>query len=157
MSTTKEFTLEAWIRKFKSELNTIRDFTFKTAISDGTFMMLFGDDSVLSKYTAELNEFLTTADLTQREQEFYAYNPRLLAYDIYGEPEFWYLILYANEMVSALDFHPKRVHFYQPGVMTLLNSIRELELSRKNKNDQEMTSLSVNGGSMNADVLTPII
>ena len=152
MSTTNEYTIGGWIQKFRNELNTIVDFTLVAAMSDGSSMTIFSDESILSKYHAELEAFKTFGDYNQREREFYAYNPRLLAYDLYGVPELWYLILYANELNSALEFNLNRVYFYKASVLTLLDSIRALEVVRKDENEQEMTNIRINGTVINNDV-----
>lgn len=137
--------------------NVISDFVTKLPMSDGSYACFFMDETVLGKYNVELSQFIVSTDLTPREQHFYAYNPRLFAYDLYGYPEFWYLVLHANEMISATQFTPVRVKFYQPGVITTLNTIRQLELSAHDANEQEMTNVVVNNLTVNADVMTSII
>lgn len=127
MPTIKEYTMEGWISAFRSEKNKISDFAWKKLISDGQSVMLFSDETILSKYSTELSEYLTKVKLTPAEQHYYAYNPRLFSYEIYGIPEFWYLVLYANEIQSMLQFNMPVVRFYGAGVVEVLNAIRDLE------------------------------
>lgn len=155
--TTNAYTLPLWISAFKSQSNVISDFIMKWPISDGSTAIFYMEDTVLSKYTAELEKFRVSVDLTDREQHFYAYNPRLFAYDLYGYPEFWYIVLYANEMHTTLEFHPTRVKFFTSGVVNVLNEIRILEQSRKDVNEQACTTLITNNQSENADLLTSVI
>ena len=155
--TTNAWTLQQWITEFRSQLNTIDDFVSRFAISNGERVIFFMDESYLSKYQAELDPYKVTVDLTDREQHYYAYNPRLFAYDIYGYPELWYLVMYANELHSALEFNLKRVRFYQSGVTNVLNAIRILEEPRKDANDQEMSDIVTNNESSNESVLDSAI
>lgn len=150
--TTNAYTLEAWITAFRSELNKVSDFMTQLAISDGKEAVILTDETVLNKYSTELSAYLKNIDLTQREQEYYAYNPRLLAYDLYGAPEFWYLILYANEIHSALEFHLKRIKFFDVSVVNVLNEIRMLEKDRLDANNQEITDIIVGNKSVNSDI-----
>lgn len=157
MPTTNAYTLEYWINSFRAQSNVISDFITKVAVSDGTTATFFMDESLLSKYHTELDEHKVSVNLSQREQHFYAYNPRLLSYDLYGAPEFWYLILYANEIYSAADFAPQRLKFYKSSVLNVLNTIRQLEMDRHNANEQECTDIITGNKSVNADILTAIV
>lgn len=152
MSTINTHTLERWISQFRTETNVVSDFETELAISDGENVSIFTDETVLAKYSVELSKYLVDVALNQREQEYYAYNPRLFAYDLYGIPEFWYLILYANELKTALDFKLKKVKFYNKGVTKVLNEIRSLEKDRINSNRQEMTDIVVNRSVVNNDI-----
>ena len=113
--------------------------------------------NIRPKYQREFEPYKVTVDLSDREQHNYMYNPRLFAYDIYGYPEFWYLVLYANELHSELEFNMKRVHFYNAGIIRILDTIRDLETKYKDENDQEMTDIVVNNESVNANVMGSII
>lgn len=153
MSTTGAYTLEQWIVYYRNTQNTVSANMLLTAISNGEIATIFMEDTLLSKYTTELSAYLETTTLTSRQQEYYAYNPRLLSQDLYGAPEFWYILLYANEMHSALEFNVTKLKFYRKGVLDLLNTIRLIETSRKDANSQEMIDVVVNNESVNADVL----
>lgn len=157
MATTNASSLALWISQFKAQLNVISDFVTKFPVSDGTRAIFYMDDNLLSKYTEELDAFKVKVELTPREQQFYAYNPRLFSYDMYGYPEFWYLILYANELHSATDFALDTVKFYNAGVLDVLNTIRQLEIERMDANSQEVTDIIRNNTVVNADILTSIV
>lgn len=152
MSTTGAYTLEQWIVYYRNTQNTVSANMLLTAISNGEIATIFMEETLLSKYTTELSAYLETTTLTSRQQEYYAYNPRLLSQDLYGAPEFWYILLYANEMHSALEFNVTKLKFYRKGVLDLLNTIRLIETSRKDANSQEMIDVVVNNESVNADV-----
>lgn len=153
MATTEAYTLEQWISQYRTTANVISDFVSRFPISDGNRVIFFMDESYLSKYSTELESYKVTIDLSDKERHFYAYNPRLFAYDVYGYPEFWYLIMYANELHSLIDFDLSRVKIYQAGVIDVLNTIRSLEKPYKDENDQEMIDVIVNHTQVNSDVL----
>ena len=155
--TTNAYTLQMWINQFRNQTNVVSDFITKWPISDGTRTIFYMENTLLSKYTWELDQHKTFVDLSEREQHFYAYNPRLFSYDLYGYPEFWYIILYANELHSATDFHPTRVKFYKSSVLNVLNEIRILEQTRKQTNDYAMNRIVTDNLAENADLLQAIL
>lgn len=157
MSTVGEYTLEGWISKYRTELNTVSRFIKQWAISDGQTCCLFSDETVLSKYHNELEALILQETMTDREREYYAYNPRLFAYDLYGAPEMWYMILYANEMHCAMQFNVQRVRFYSKDVTTVMNQIRLTEASRLDDNAQEISDIIVNNKIVNADVNISVV
>lgn len=156
MATVNEHKLSGWIRAWENETNNVAHFMLKTAISDGHFMTTLMDETVLGQYTEDLASYLVQTTLTEKERQFYAYNPRLLAYDLYGIPELWYLILYANELASMLDFNLPVIKFHNVGVLTLLTSIRELQRPYMNQNEQELHDIKVNGRKINDDIKVQI-
>lgn len=153
MATTNAHTLEEWISDFRRQLNVVSDFVHNDAVSDGTTVVQLMDETVLSKYDAELRPYLTRVTLTDRERQLYQQNPRLLSYDLYGAPEFWYLILYANELHSLLEFDLREIKFYKIGVIDVLNQIRQLESPYKDENEQVMTDVVVDRKPWNTDIL----
>lgn len=152
MATTSEYTLQDWIRSFQDEMSRITLFNIRNIITDGSVGMIFSDETVLSKYHDELSQYVQTVTYTQNEADFYAYNPRLFAYDIYGIPEMWYMVLYANEMHSALQFHNRRVKFHMPQVLTVMDTIRELERPRYDANRQAVSEIVTSRKSKNNDI-----
>lgn len=128
MSTTNEYTLQGWINAFRDERNTVSDFVFKTCKSDGERVTVLMSETILSKYHAELKQYIVVNTFTEIDQAYYAYNPRLFSMDLYGLPEFWYLVLYANEMHSAIQFNVPIVRYYSPKVVQALTMIHALEL-----------------------------
>lgn len=157
MSTVNEHTLQGWISKYRTELNTVSRFIHQWTISDGNVAKLFSDETVISKYHGELETLLIEETFTDRERAFYAYNPRLFAYDLYGAPELWYLILYANEMHSAMEFNIQRVRFYDKKITTVLNQIRLTEEGRLNDTAQEISDIIVQNKVVNADINVGIV
>ena len=149
MSTMNEHLISGWINAWRNEPNNIDHFMLKTAISDGSFMVTLMDETVLGQYTNDLAPYLVRVPMSQYYRDFYAYNPRLFAMDIYGIPELWYYVLYANEMTSMLEFNVPVVKFYSAASLTLLRSIRELQKPYLDENEQWLHDIRVGGKSIN--------
>lgn len=154
--TTNEYTLQGWINAFREERNTIRDFVFKTCKSDGERTIVLMDQTVLSKYHEELKSYMQVNTFTELDQHYYAYNPRLFSMDLYGVPELWYLVLYANEMHSAIQFNVPIVRFYAPAVIQVLTMIHALETKELDKNAQEISDIVTNKTPFNNDTSVSI-
>ena len=76
MSTISAYTMEDWVRAMRDERYSVDKYTFDTLISNGSDdIMRFMNDTVLSKYHAELERYKMTLTWTPAEQEFLQYNP----------------------------------------------------------------------------------
>lgn len=139
-----EYTLDAWISTFRDEQVTVDTTVFKYAISDGTAVKVFPDESILGKYSNELEELLTRITLTKKEYQIYEYNPHSFAYHLYGNANLWFLILYANELHSVTEFTINPIKVYNPAVIRLLNRIILTEQERIDANAQEVNDVITN-------------
>lgn len=150
MSTISAYTMEDWVRAMRDERYSVDKYTFDTLISNGSDdIVRFMNDTVLSKYHAELEQYKMTLTWTPAEQEFLQYNPRMVAYNVYGKPELWYLVLYANSLHSALQFVGPRIHLYSADVLLLLDAIRELETNESDYQEQQLTNIILSGKPIN--------
>jgi hypothetical protein len=60
---------------------------------------------VASDYIDELrNDYCVNVELSDDELARYKYRPKLLAYDIYGSQEIYFLILILNDICSTKEF-----------------------------------------------------
>lgn len=139
-----EYTLDSWISAFREEQVSVDTTVFKYAISDGTRVRVFPDESILGKYSNELEELLTRITLTKEEYQIYEYNPHSFAYHLYGNANLWFLILYANELHSVTEFTINPIKVYNPAVIRLLNRIILTEQGRIDENAQEVNSIITN-------------
>ena len=60
--------------------------------------------NVLSDYIYELKQRAATVTLSTQEEIKYFYRPKLLASDLYGSTELYYVILLLNDMCDVKDF-----------------------------------------------------
>lgn len=88
--------------------------------------------NVASDYIDELiSEYCVTVQLSDDEFTRYKYRPKLLAYDIYGSQELYYLILIVNDMCSVKDFVKKKIHLPTKNNMSAITSA----IMNSNKSD----------------------
>lgn len=158
MSTVNEYTIQSWIRAFRNEPNLVSALMLKWGITDRDTAVFFMDETILSKYYPEIEPYRRSRMFTPRETHFYGYNPRLYAYDLYGMPELWYLVLYANEMHSAMEFHDiKKIKFYDRSVLPILNAIMLKERGILDENEAMLSDLIVNNRVTNQDVNIQVV
>lgn len=95
------------------------------------------DMNILDKHAYYLKKYIYTVKLTDEEYRKYRCNAHRLAFDIFGNPSMWFLILNINEMYSEADFNKKVFKMYRPEVMDHINEICLVEnrLLLKNKAD----------------------
>lgn len=90
--------------------------------------------NVASDYIDELiSEYCVNVQLSDDELSRYKYRPKLLAYDIYGSQELYYLILIVNDMCSVKDFVKKRIYLPTKNNMSTITSA----IMNSNKSDIE--------------------
>lgn len=104
----------------KSELTyTIEDFIEATSMENISFEQLsFLDKSgdhtmitynILNDYKDEIDKLAVTINLSDDEFLKYCYKPRLLSYDIYGDTEMFFIILFVNNICSAKEFNKRKI------------------------------------------------
>ncbi len=65
----------------------------------------YGDDKALTfKIYKRPKKLLSTNDLFTVIQPQYQYRPDLLANKVYNDPEFWWVIMEANDIFDIFDF-----------------------------------------------------
>lgn len=90
--------------------------------------------NVASDYIDELiSEYCVNVQLSDDELTRYKYRPKLLAYDVYGSQELYYLILIVNDMCSVKDFVKKRIYLPTKNNMSTITSA----IMNSNKSDIE--------------------
>lgn len=65
--------------------------------------------NIFNDYLDELNEMAVYVSLTDEEYNKYVYRPKLLAYDLYGSTELFFLILMLNNICNVKEFDFKRL------------------------------------------------
>ena len=61
-------------------------------------------NNVIDTYLYELKEISVEVTLTNKEKDRYRYNPKLLAYKLYGDTNLYYIILRINNLCNTHDF-----------------------------------------------------
>ena len=59
---------------------------------------------VVNDYITEIRKLCIKVKFTSEEFRKYIYKPKLLCYDIYGNPELYFIILLINDMADVKEF-----------------------------------------------------
>ena len=105
----------------------MKDFFFKGVLTDDTTRLYVLDDSVLIPYDEELNKYKVPYTLKGDEYRKYRFNPWRVSEDVYGSPEYWFLVLHANEMYSASEFDRQHIQMYKKAVLNVVQEILAVE------------------------------
>ena len=88
----------------------------------------YAQDNIIYDYLPELNERTVTLTMTDNEFIKYRYKPKLLAYDLYGSTEVYFVIMALNGMCNIKDFNKKKLKLlYKSDLLELLNEIYSAE------------------------------
>ena len=123
--------LKDYIDDYRDLSNSYQNLFFKekntfTMNNESEEVILLGS-GILDKYKKDLDNIKVTKKLTYEEQRKYYCNPWYLSYDLYGTVEFWYLILEANNMYSAIEFTQDTIQVYDGSLPRIIDSILALE------------------------------
>lgn len=136
----------------KSELTyTVEDFIKTTSMGNISFEQFsFLDKSneiimitynILNDYKDEIDELTVTVNLTDDEFLKYCYKPRMLSYDIYGDTEMFFIILFVNNICSAKEFNKRKIKMlrksHMEDVLSLIYNSEKYNII-KNRNKVEI-------------------
>lgn len=85
--------------------------------------------SVTNKYRDFLAGAMMLIELSDDQVNKYRYQPRLVAKDLYGTAELWFMILELNNLCSVIEFRDiKYIRVYHPSTFyTMINEIMIME------------------------------
>lgn len=141
----EEYTLDGYIQQMKEAEIQFGAFVDHFIMKDNTGKFtIYPDEILLSKYQQELRPYLAYMRLSEKEYQVYEYNPRLFAHKIYGDPSYWFLIMWANEIYSASEFCINPVRFYTKDCYRVLNSIIRIETINTDADAQKINDAIAN-------------
>lgn len=108
--------------------------------------LVVAESALIDKYLEEIEQHKTAITLSTTEYYKYRYNPKLMAYDVYGTTELWFLLMAANELYSIIDFDLRVVKAYRTDILQKIDRMLSLEHEFKVINDDEVR----------AELMTPI-
>lgn len=133
LSTTKveeTYTLEDFIELGK-EIDDIQYSKFSIlskAVSGVTNPILYSTHNIIYDYEEEFKTLALTVDLTDEEYRKYRLKPKLLAYDVYGSTEIYFVILFLNGMYNIKEFDRRTIKLIKKDIMIeLLGAIYNAE------------------------------
>ena len=107
---------------------TIKDLCFKEVMTNSSGeMFIVNMYNVYEKYYELLLEHTTTVVLTDEEYRKYRFQPKLLAKDLYGNKDIYYLLLRVNHIYSVINFDFKELKVFNISLIKLLNEILVME------------------------------
>ena len=94
-------TIEEFVASGSNISISYQHLSFLRTLDNGTSLSLL---NVISDYIEEIRNACVNVSLDQAQQFKYFYKPKLLCYDIYGNPELYYIILLINDMTDVKEF-----------------------------------------------------
>lgn len=96
---------------------TYSNLSFEDMVSNGTIVSVH---NVISDYLDELRDASVSVSLTYEQQYMYMYKPKLLCYDMYGNPELYFILLLINDMADVKEFNKPVIKMLKKSDMSYL-------------------------------------
>lgn len=125
------YTLEEFIESGVDDLVTYNNFSLLESISG----IEIPTENLIFDYMTEMKRASVTVKLTESEFQKYKYKPKLLAFDVYGTTECYFIIMALNNIIDVRDFTLKRLKMLEPSVIDeLMGYIYEANINLINSN-----------------------
>lgn len=113
-------TIEELIKSGEGVTIEYYNLSFLEQMQNGTAVSVF---NVVNDYLPELKTLSVIVELTYEQQQAYFYKPKLLCYDIYGNPELYFVILLMNDMADVKEFTKPKVRMLKKDHMSKVMSL----------------------------------
>lgn len=100
-NTETTYTLSEFISAGKMNTIDFNLYSYKELLSNGTEVSIL---NVIDDYLTELKEAAVSVHLSTEEYLKYRYKPKLLARDVYGNAEVYFVIMLINGKIDVKDF-----------------------------------------------------
>ena len=140
---SKSYTIKQFISFQSSDPVTYSTLSlWVKSISDEN--IIYSYDNILYDYLDELKMISYNIEMTNEEFRKYKYKPKLLAYDIYGATELYFIILAINgiKYIDVKAFDKRKLHL--PKANDLANIVTAIY-------NAETTYLNANRNSLNEE------
>lgn len=115
---------------------TIKDLSLKEVITNSSGeKFVINMYNLYEKYYELLLEHTTLVTLSEEEYNRYRFKPKLLAKDLYGNQEIYYLLLRLNHIYSVINFDFTEMRVFNADITNLLNEIIVLESDEYTDNE----------------------
>lgn len=105
-STKTTYSIESFITAGKGITISYNNLSYIETISNGTRVPFL---NVIQDYMDELKSLAMTIEMNDEEYRKYTYKPKLLANDIYGNSELYFIILLINGICDVKEFTKKKL------------------------------------------------
>lgn len=138
---TTTSTLESFINYKNLDSNIYyKDLSIFEKSIDGKSVLL--SYNILNDYRKEIFDFVIPITLTNEEFQKYQYQPKKLAYDLYGSTEYYYMILFINSMTNIKEFNRRRINLMRAKDMSnVLSAIYSSESEYIERTQQLITQI----------------
>ena len=142
---TTTSTLESFIN-YKNLDNNVyyKDLSIFEKSIDGKSVLL--SYNILNDYRKEIFDFIIPITLTDEEFQKYQYQPKKLAYDLYGSTEYYYMILFINSMTNVKEFNRRKINLMRAKDMSIILSAIYSSESEYIERTQQLISQIENKG-----------
>lgn len=124
----KTATIEEFIDMKGTDDITYSQFSILVKCIGKNSVVQYAQDNIIYDYLDELNESAVEYEMTDDEFVKYRYKPKLLAYDLYGSTEIYFVIMALNGMCNIKDFNKRKLKLlYRSRLLELLNEIYSAE------------------------------
>lgn len=114
---------------------TYENYSILAEIAGHKVNIRFPEHNVIYDYIKELKANTVLLEFDDANYIKYRYNPKKLAYDVYGSTEVYFVILAINGMCSFKSFNKKKIKMlYKHDMEALLTSIYNAEEDYISKN-----------------------
>jgi len=79
-------------------------------------------DNIIYTYIDELKKYIIPIKLTEMELVRYKYKPKLLAFDVYGSTDLYFVIMALNGIIDVRDFTMSTVNMFKKEHMNIIMS-----------------------------------
>ena len=79
-------------------------------------------DNIIYTYIDELKKYIIPVKLTDMELVRYKYKPKLLAFDVYGSTDLYFVIMALNGIIDVRDFTMNTINMFKKEHMNILMS-----------------------------------
>lgn len=131
----KTYTLDEFIDSGVDDLITYTNFSLLQSISG----IQIPSENLIFDYMQEIKQASVTVILSESELQKYKYKPKLLAFDVYGTTECYFIIMALNNIIDVRDFTLKRLKMVEPSVLDqLMSYIYEANVNLINVNRETL-------------------
>ena len=137
-------TIEQFLYNERNKDFKMENAFFKQIINETTITpQLILDSCILNRYDSIIRNFIVKLPITDKFRFKYQYNPKKLAFQEYENTDYWFLILYANELFSISQFSLDKnyIFMYQRGIQSVINEILNIEKYYIQKNSAHISQL----------------
>lgn len=134
-----ESTFKKYIANYESESLNKDKLQLKEVYTKNNKNIIVPDCNIFTEYKEDLESIIKTYTMSDSEKIKWAYNPKLLSYELYGTTEFWFLILSINELHSATEFNINPIKIFDTSLPNILGRILNLETNSISENREYIT------------------